>query len=111
MFDGTDTSASCGQRLNTTVPTQALLLMNNDAVLARSADFAARIVQEAPDGVDAQIDRAFALALSRTPTAEERRSLARFHQSQLTLRGGDARRTLADLCQVIFNLNEFIYLN
>ncbi|MBL9199747.1 MAG: DUF1553 domain-containing protein, partial [Opitutaceae bacterium] len=111
LFDGNDASASCGQRTNTTVPTQALLLLNNDAVLARSADLADRLRREAPAGLDAQIDRAFALALGRAPTRDEHARLGKFHQDQLALRGGDARRTLTDLCQVVFNLNEFLYVN
>lgn len=111
LFDGTDGSASCGRRLNTTVPTQALLLMNNDAVLARSADLAARLQREAPASLDAQVSRAFALALGRAPTTDELARLGKFYEAQLALRGGDARRTLTDLCQVVFNLNEFIYVN
>ena len=111
LFDGADGSASCGRRLNTTVPTQALLLMNNDAVLARSADLAARLQREAPASLDAQVSRAFALTLSRAPTPDELARLGKFYETQLALRGGDARRTLTDLCQVVFNLNEFIYVN
>ncbi len=111
LFDGADASASCGRRLNTTVPTQALLLMNNDAVLARSADLAARLQREAPASLDAQVSRAFALALCRAPTDDERTRLGKFYDAQLALRNGDARRTLTDLCQVVFNLNEFIYVN
>jgi hypothetical protein len=111
LFDGADASASCGQRLNTTVPTQALLLMNNDLVLARSADLAARLQREAPASLDAQLVRAFALALGRAPTDEEHSRLGKFYAAQLALRNGDARRTLTDLCQVVFNLNEFIYVN
>ena len=67
--------------------------------------------REAPAGLEAQIDRAFVLALGRAPTRNEHASLGKFHQEQLALRGGDARRTLTDLCQVVFNLNEFLYLN
>ncbi len=111
LFDGADLSASCGQRVTTTVPTQALLLMNNDAVLARSADFAARIAREAPGSMEAQLSRAFSLALSRPPTAAAVEGLGRFYAAQLALRAGHHQRTLTDVCQVIFNLNEFIYVN
>lgn len=111
LFDGTENSASCGQRLATTVPTQALLLMNNDAVLARSADLADRVMREAPGGFEAQATRAYQLALSRDPTGDELTGLGRFYEGQLALRNGDARRTLADLCQVVFNLNELLYIN
>jgi len=111
LFDGADLSASCGQRIATTVPTQALLLMNNDAVLARSADLAARIAREAPETLETKLARAFALALSRPPTAAEVATLGQFYEAQLKLRAGHRARTLTDLCQVIFNLNEFIYVN
>ncbi|MEO6246766.1 MAG: DUF1549 and DUF1553 domain-containing protein, partial [Opitutaceae bacterium] len=111
LFDGADLSASCGQRVATTVPTQALLLMNNDAVLARSSDLATRIAQEAPETLETKLARAFALALSRPPTGDELLRLGQFYDAQLALRGGNAHRTLTDLCQVIFNLNEFIYVN
>jgi hypothetical protein len=111
LFDGADLSASCGQRLTTTVPTQALLLMNNDAVLARSADLATRISREAPETLETKLVRAFSLALSRPPTAAEVQTLGQFYEAQLKLRAGNRERTLTDLCQVIFNLNEFIYVN
>ncbi len=111
LFDGNDNSASCGQRLTTTVPTQALMMLNNDMILARSADLADRVRQEAPGGFAEQASRLYALALSRAPTAGELARLEEFYQTQLALRKGDERRTLADLCQVVLNLNEFIYLN
>ena len=48
-----------------------------------------------------RVDRAFALALGRAPTPEERSSLAE-HAS---------RFGLAHACRVIFNLNEFVFVD
>ncbi|MDA0348448.1 MAG: DUF1549 and DUF1553 domain-containing protein [Verrucomicrobia bacterium] len=82
LFDGTDNSASCGGRLTTTVPTQALMLLNNEAVLARSADLADRVLREAPGGFEEQVARAFVLAIAREPTSDELAGLARFYTDQ-----------------------------
>ncbi|MGB0370185.1 MAG: DUF1549 and DUF1553 domain-containing protein [Opitutales bacterium] len=111
LFDGADASVSCGMRVKTTVPTQALLLMNNEYVLDRSQDFAQRLIKRAPESFDAQLDWAIKLALSREVSAEERVLFTDFYEQQIELRDGDNAQALADLCQVIFNLNEFIYVN
>jgi len=111
LFDGADSSTSCGKRIKTTVPTQALLLMNNEYVLARSRDFARRLIQVAPDSFDAQLDWGIKLALSREVENDERELYTQFYKQQLELRTGDHEQALTDLCQVIFNLNEFIYIN
>jgi hypothetical protein len=111
VFDGADSSTSCGERIPTTVPTQALILLNNDMIRARSFDFADRLQREAPGSVTAQIKRAFELALARAALPEETARMEKFYRDQLALRDGDSRSTLADVCQVVFNLNEFIYIN
>ena len=111
VFDGADSSVSCGERIPTTVPTQALILLNNDMIRARSFDFADRLLKEAPGSLSAQIKRAYELALARVALPEETARMEKFYREQLSLRNGDSRSTLADVCQVVFNLNEFIYVN
>ena len=70
-FDFSDTTLPCGQRDVTTVAPQALALMNNHFVHAQSAEFARRITDEAGNDLEAQIVRAWRLALGRSPTAGE----------------------------------------
>jgi hypothetical protein len=117
-FDGPDAQASCGRRENTTVAPQALALLNDPFVRARAADFALRLRREAGPGTDAQTRLAWKLALGRDPSSDELKAITGLvsRQIQQRLTAGVApteTRTLAleDLCQAIFALNEFIYVD
>jgi hypothetical protein len=68
--------------------------------LNQARRLADRIATEAPSGPQAQIERAYRLALSRPPSGEESRIGIEFL----------AGRTLADFTHVLLNLNEFIYM-
>ena len=100
VFDLPDQNVSCGSRVVSTVPTQALTLLNNEWILNQARRFADRIATEAPTGAEAQVERAYLLALSRTPSADEKRVGVEFL----------AKNTLNDFAHVLLNLNEFIYL-
>lgn len=100
VFDLPNQNISCGARNVTTVPTQALALMNNDFVLGQAGLFAQRIEEAAPGDRAKQVERAYAIALSRAPTAEEKRLGEEFLKSH----------GLADFADVLVNLNEFLYL-
>ena len=83
-----------------TVPTQALTMLNNEWILNQARRFADRIATEAPTGPEAQVERAYMLALSRVPSADEKRVGVEFL----------GEHTLNDFAHVLLNLNEFIYL-
>jgi hypothetical protein len=100
VFDLPDQNTSCGRRNVSTVPTQALTLLNNEFVLSQSRRFAERIRAEAPDDPTAQVERAWLLAVSRPPDAEEKQRALEFLRNN----------KLEDLAHVIFNLNEFLYV-
>jgi hypothetical protein len=105
VFDAPAASASCARRQVSTVPIQALILLNDPFVRNQAKLFAARVRAEAPgDGV-AWIERAYRLALTRAPDPEERQQLAAF------ITGGDSGKRLIDLCQLLFTLNEFAYVD
>jgi hypothetical protein len=92
-------SVKTPKRSSTTTPLQALSLMNNEFVQRRAESFAERLRREAPD-LNGQVERAFLLALGRSPSADEissSRSLAEQHG-------------LASLCWAIFNMSEFLYV-
>ncbi len=115
LFDGADPSASCARRLATTVAPQALALLNDEFVRARAHDFARRLRSEAGDDPRTQVARAYRIALSRPPTEAETNAGAEFITAQTRSRGRrneDAPlHALADFCQVIFGLNEFVYVD
>ncbi|MDG2383053.1 MAG: DUF1549 domain-containing protein [Pirellulaceae bacterium] len=69
-FDLCDPTQSCGKRDITTVPTQALALLNNRFVHDRSQNLASRITKQASD-VDTQIGLAWTHVLSRKPSDHE----------------------------------------
>jgi len=117
-FDGPDAQASCGRRENTTVAPQALALLNDKFVRSRAEDFAHRIEKEIGDKVDAQIGLGWRLALGREPSATELESSIEFLQAQAdkrSTREAEAKEArhlaLTDLCQAIFAMNEFIYVD
>jgi uncharacterized protein DUF1553/uncharacterized protein DUF1549 len=102
-FDAPTAAASCGRRDSTTVAPQALALLNDPFVRARAEDFARRLVREAGPDSRARVWLAWQLALSRNPSNTELEAAVTF------LNGAHDR--LADLCQAIFAMNEFIYVD
>jgi hypothetical protein len=62
--------------------------------------FAQRIEEAAPGDRARQIERAYAIALSRPPEPEEKRLAEEFLK----------QRGLADFTNVLLNLNEFLYM-
>ncbi len=79
---------------------QALTLYNNDFMLHQSGVLAARVTSEAGD-VDGRVTRAIALAWQRAPRADERRRFGDFVQAH----------GLPALCRVLFNSNEFLFVD
>jgi hypothetical protein len=75
--------------------------MNNSTVLFQARKFADRVKAEAGADPERQVARAFHLALGRAPTREE------LDESVAFVRG-DADG-VAQLCHVLFNVNEFVY--
>jgi hypothetical protein len=59
----------------------------------------------------AQVRIAYLIALSREPSADELKSNVEFLNRQMAAHGGSAAKALTDLCDVLLNLNEFLYIN
>ena len=100
VLDCPDPSATAPTRAVTTTPLQALALLNDSFMLRMADRCAERLRDEAGVDPDAQVDRAYRLAFARPACAEER-ALAKALVSQ---------HGLAALCRVIFNANEFLYV-
>ncbi len=99
-FDLPDQNQTAAARNVSTVSTQALTLMNNPFVLNQAELFAERLEREAPGDLDAQIDLAYLIALTRKPSDTERE----------IARGLATGQSLVDFTHVMMNLNEFLYL-
>jgi mono/diheme cytochrome c family protein len=98
-LDFADTVSSCPQRQTTTVAPQALSLFNGDFANEQARHFALRIEREAGDDRQKQIQLAWRLALCREPTDREAELITAFLDGE----------SLAQLCRVVLNLNEFVY--
>lgn len=101
VFDCPDPSTKTPQRAVTVTPLQALSLMNNAFVLRMSERFAQRLRDDAGDEVASQIQRAFRLAYGRDPQTNELGELAAFV----------GQHGLPELCRVILNSSEFLYID
>jgi cytochrome c551/c552 len=100
VLDCADPSMRVDKRNESLSPLQALAMMNNGLTVAMAKHFAARVQKEA-GGLEAQTKRAFALALSRDPTADELAPLLDYAK----------REGLENTCRVIMNLNEFSFVD
>jgi hypothetical protein len=98
-FDCPDAGQSTARRRESTTPIQALNLFNSTFTIEQSEAFAARVKKEGGDARQ-QIQRAYLLALSRTPSADELADSLPI----VTTHG------LATLCRALFNSNEFLFV-
>jgi hypothetical protein len=115
VFDEPDTMVSCERRTVTTVPTQALTLLNDEFVLLQSRYFAERVRRSSGADVAGQIRQAYRIALSREPTGKEMPESLQFIEAQRAhhaeKRAADpALAALTDFSNVMLNLNEFVYV-
>ena len=110
IFDQPEPLVSQGSRPSTTIAPQALLFMNNPQVVKWAGELGER-VDRIPDDRKA-IEFLYQVTLGRAPTPDESAVNLGFLQEQLnSYSGAKARQqALADLCQTMFGLNEFIYL-
>lgn len=119
-FDKPDAQQSCGRRDTTTVAPQALALLNDQFVRKVSLELADRLLKEAGNDPARWIERGFQLTLTRSPSKSERDASGAFVELQRTERQKRSpqapavevqRQALADLCQALFSLNEFLYID
>jgi hypothetical protein len=107
VFDAPDGTAGVGERPTTTIAPQALHLMNNPQVRAAAKGFAKRTLGDGTASDEQAVKRAYLAALCREPTKDELADALAF----LKGKAGPAREAaLADFCQVLFCLNEFLYV-
>ena len=105
-FDTPDPNASCGRRLTTILPTQALTLMNDVFVRNQAERFAARVMELAGPDPERRTRSAYRLSLSRDPSTGEIEAARKFLSA-----GTDPKESLVDLCHLLFTLNEFAYVD
>lgn len=119
VFDVPLMNTNCPRRANSVVPLQALAMMNGAFALEQADRFAERLMREERGDASRRIERAFTLALSRPPSPHEAalsRELidaqtARHLKAMPNASGAQASvKGLAGLCLMLFNTNEFLYV-
>ena len=109
--DQADTDSSCPVRYTTTVPTQALGLLNGEFAQEQAAALARRLERDAPASLEAQVALGLRLTTNRPPTDAEvakDASFVRLMQSKHKLAPADA---LARYALLLLNSNEFVYVD
>ena len=99
-LDGADPNINTPVRSSTITALQALALLN-DLFMVKQAERFARRLEAASDDPRRQIEAAYVLALGRPPRPEERDALA----------AHAARHGLANACRLLFNTNEFVFID
>jgi hypothetical protein len=113
IFDFPDPELVVGRRNVTTVPTQALYMLNSPTLVEASRLSAERLLKSSDLDDAAHIEQAYVLILNRRPSEEERREAAefvsRFHVGEKSA-GADQVTAWAALCQTLLASGEFRYL-
>ena len=114
IFDYVDAGVHLPRRPVTTVPQQALFMLNSELAGRQAEALAKRLMAEVSDDESARIGRAYELLYARPPTAEETsRGLAYLAAAPVAAPDENAKRVAAwtSLCRVLFAANEFVYVN
>jgi hypothetical protein len=117
LFDGPDTNTTTDVRSSSTVPLQALFLMNNDFMREAAGSFAQRLFRDATQA-DGRVERAARLAYSRSASPDEKASgrvYVERYASEARLAGLDAPSALREAwrsyARTILSSNEFAYVD
>ena len=112
MMDAPEAIQSIGERSLTTVPTQSLAFMNSPLVRKQADNLARQLSPLASKSVGDAIDQAYLTVLGRRPVAVERERMLSFIDRQTASYGSSGRdQAVADCCQVLLCLNEFVYVD
>ena len=105
VFDFADPDATTGKRNSTTVPTQALYLMNSSFVMEQ-ARLTAGLLLAAAKTDEERVVLLYRRAIGRTPTAEERDTAMRYlrESSESEMDAWSA------VCQAMFGCTEFQFV-
>ena len=115
-FDFPIPATAAGRRAQSNVPAQALTLLN-DPFVAQQARLWARgvLAGRGDEAEDARLDRLYETAFARRPTSAERALAKQFLQQSSPNRSSSIpettdERAWTELCHVLLNVKEFLYV-
>ncbi|MEO8942444.1 MAG: PSD1 and planctomycete cytochrome C domain-containing protein [Isosphaeraceae bacterium] len=106
VFDFPSPASTMGRRNVSNVPAQALTLLNDPFVLDQARRWAERLLADRGASTEARLTAAYLSAFSRPPTESERAAALGFLGDR-----ADDSEAWADLCHVLMNVKEFIFVN
>ena len=99
-LDCADPSASVAKRNETLTPLQSLALLNNPFMVRMAEHFATRL-EPLGENTTERLTAAWRLAFGREPDEAEFAPLVEYAD----------RHGLASACRLIFNMNEFVFID
>ncbi len=105
-FDFPTPSSCTGRRNVSNIPAQALTMLNDPFVVAQAKLWAERVSKNSA-APDEQITQLYLTAFGRPPSAKEKEAAIAYIASQTK---NDKSAAWADLCHVLFNVKEFIFI-
>ena len=125
VFDLPPMSPNCVERRQSTVPTQALQMMNSDLVQQHSRYLGGRLIDELGSDREKQVRALYLRALSRPPTPQEIQRATRDidalteywtahlaqEKSEAPVRATAEWRALADFCKAMLSSAAFLYVD
>jgi len=109
-FDLADTDSACAVRFVTTVPTQALTMLNSEFLNDQAESFAKRLERDASDTRE-RIALALRLATSREPENKEVQQGVQMMDELVKELKMSSHQALQRFCLLVLNMNEFVYLD
>ena len=117
VHDQPDQNVTTEKRNVSTVPTQALTLINGEFMLLQARYLADRVIKEASGDATARVKRLYLITLGREPNAQELafsldflRREREFQVAEAADRSAD-QAALTNLSHVLLNTNEFLHIN
>jgi hypothetical protein len=99
-LDCADPNINTPVRNTTLTALQALALLNDPFIMKQAECFAERLRKISPEA-DRQIEAAYLLALGRLPRSDEKNALLEYVK----------KHGLANTCRLLFNTNEFVFID
>ncbi|MDG1889932.1 MAG: PSD1 and planctomycete cytochrome C domain-containing protein [Verrucomicrobiota bacterium] len=109
-FDMADTDSACAVRFTTTVPTQALTMLNSSFLNDQAEAFAQRLESE-ESTAEGQVARALHLATSREPSKDEISGGTTMLRELMDTLSLNKHQALQRFSLLVLNMNEFVYLD
>jgi Protein of unknown function (DUF1549)/Protein of unknown function (DUF1553)/Planctomycete cytochrome C len=116
LFDQPEPLVSVGNRPSTTIAPQALAFMNSPHVRGSAMSFANKLMPSMQQSFSEAVTLGYLSTLGRTPDALETAAATEFLTAQVQSYADQnlpnaQQLALADFCQVLFGLNEFVYVD